>query len=176
VILEELQTDWNDIQKEVAQTASRVGEKVVRACIATTNAMPTNFEVGGYILVGVVQRQILPKLVSWQRPVSATDYEIKQVLGVENRLRGQSNGVYCTTGNLCQDASLGASEELKWFQQYQASTFLCLRSVCTCQRSMENCKQKLNVHCVGFGKVENNWEPVELIADHVPDMCKRVCS
>jgi hypothetical protein len=32
------------------------------------------------------------------------------------------------------------------------------------------------VHCFRFGKVENNWEPVELIADHVLDMCKRVCS
>jgi hypothetical protein len=92
--------------------------------------MPTNFEVGGYILVGMVQRQILPKLVSWQRPVSATDFEIEQVLGVENRLRGQRNCVHCTTGNLCHDASLGASEELQRFQQYQASTFICLRSVC----------------------------------------------
>jgi hypothetical protein len=112
----------------------------VRACNATTNAMPTNFEVGGYTLVGVVQRQILPKLVSWQRPVSATDYEIEQVLGVENRLRGQRNCVHCTTGNLCHDALLGASEELKRFQQYQASAFLCLRSVCMCQTSMENYK------------------------------------
>jgi hypothetical protein len=102
--------------------------------------MPTNFEVGGYTLVGVVQRQILPKLVSWQRPVSATDYEIEQVLGVENRLRGQRNCVHCTTGNLCHDALLGASEELKRFQQYQASAFLCLRSVCMCQTSMENYK------------------------------------
>jgi hypothetical protein len=62
VFLEELQTDLNDIQKEVAQTAGRVGEKVVRACNATLNAMPTNFEVGGYILVGVVQRKMLPNL------------------------------------------------------------------------------------------------------------------
>jgi hypothetical protein len=32
------------------------------------------------------------------------------------------------------------------------------------------------VHCFGFGKVENNWEPVELIAKDVPDTRKRVCS
>jgi hypothetical protein len=130
VFLEELHTDLNDIQKEVAQTAGRVGEKVVRACNATINAMPTNFEVGGYILVGVVQRQILPKLVSWQQPVSATDFEIEPVLGGGNRLRGQRNCVHCTMGMLCLDASLGASEELQRFQQYQASTFQCLRSVC----------------------------------------------
>jgi hypothetical protein len=104
------------------------------------NSMPTHFEVGVYILVGVVQRQILPRLVSWQRPVSATDFEIEQVLGGGNRLRGQRNCVHCTTGKSCHDASLGASEELKRFQQYQASTFLCLRSVCMCQMSKENCK------------------------------------
>jgi hypothetical protein len=28
------------------------------------------------------------------------------------------------------------------------------------------------VHCFGFGKVENNWEPVELIAKDVPDTRK----
>jgi hypothetical protein len=132
VFLEELQTDLNDIQREVAQTAGRVGEKVVRACNATINAMHTIFEVGDYILVGVVQRQILPKLVSLQRPVSATDFEIERVLGVENRLRGQRNCVHCATGKLCHDASLGASEELQMFQQYQASTFMCLQSVCMC--------------------------------------------
>jgi hypothetical protein len=46
----------NDLQKEVALTAGRDREKVVRAFIATTDAMPINLEVAEYLLVGLVQR------------------------------------------------------------------------------------------------------------------------
>jgi hypothetical protein len=59
VFLQELKTDLNDIQKEVALTAGRVRENVLRAWNATTNAIPIIFEVGDYILVWRTIRELL---------------------------------------------------------------------------------------------------------------------
>jgi hypothetical protein len=115
-----------------------------------------------------VQRQILPKLVFWQRPLNATHFEIEQVLEVETLLRGQSKFVHCTSGKLCHDASLGASEELKRFQQYQAST------LCDCEAFVcSNGVWRIATVCSLFRvrQCGKHLGPVELIAEDGPDMC-----
>lgn len=154
--IERVQTALDNIHKDVAERSNKKGKKAIAAHNRRTNVRPINFDVGDFVLRGVLQRErgMKPSL-RWKGPFRVVKCRSEYIFTIVDLLPDKNEEAHGRRLKLFRNKDFEVTQELKYHLAYQKDELLIIDKFD--DNRDHNGTIEVQVKWKGFSEEENDW-------------------
>lgn len=165
----DLQGVLDEMHKAVSDISTAKRRKEVEAHNRRTNVRPANFEVGDYVLKGVMTKDRVKKLsLRWGGPYKVTECRSEYIFVIEDMLTKKKEEAHGRRLKFFRNSSYEVKDELMEHLQYQSGELLLVERIDDVRRADDGVE--LLVKWRGFSDDESDWVSLQTLREDVPVM------
>lgn len=167
--IRKLQDSLDQMHKSITANSDAKRKSAVDCHNRKTGVRPINFDVGDFVLRGILQREVSSKpSLKWKGPFRVTECRSEYIFQIEDLITGGKQDVHGRRLKFFRNSSFEIDEEIRDHLAYQQDELLVIED-------FEDIRERsgvieIAVKWMGFDKSENDWVEFSTLREDVPEM------
>lgn len=165
--LEKLNSALNEMHRETAQSTGRRRKQAVRSHNQKTGIRPINFTVGDFVLRGNTKKGKKLQLV-WNGPFQVVECMSDYLFKIKDLVRGDLHTVHGRRLKFFRNSDFKVTQDVCHHLDYQNGELLVIETIEDIRLidGLVECRVKWK----GFETIENDWLPIDILKEDVPEL------